>query len=254
MTRSPTSAIASETAPRTDDRTVAIHQPNYLPWLGYFDKIAKSDIFVFLDDVEYTSNSFTNRNKIKTPGGWTWLTVPVRSTNTRINDVEIATNEQWRETHRKSLQHNYGKAKYFDEHRTVFERIYEHRWLSLAELNETLVRRICDMLDIDCQFVRSSTFQVDGEKTEQLVELCTELDADRYLSGQGAKSYVDPSQFQSANITLAYQSFDYPVYRQRFDGFEPNLSIIDPLFNVGSDRTAQFLHTDDEKSESRPGV
>ncbi|MFC4438204.1 MULTISPECIES: WbqC family protein [Natrialbaceae] len=237
---------STESAPpacgRPDDRTVAIHQPNYLPWLGYFHKLHRSDVFVVLDDVEYTSNSWINRNKIKTPDGWTWLTVPVRSSDESIAAVEIA-DDEWRDTHRKSLQQNYGKAAYFDETIEFFERTYARSWDSLCELNVHLVQELADRIGLECTFVRASTLDVDATNSERIVRLCEESGADRYLSGDGARSYNDRSKFEAADVSLEYQSFDHPQYEQRFDGFVPNLSIVDALMNVGPDGTFDLLRS-----------
>lgn len=225
----------------TSDRVVAIHQPNYLPWLGLFHKLSRSDMFVILDDVEYTTNSWTNRNKIKTPDGWTWLTVPVHDTGGPIAEVEIVTSEPWQETHRKSLKHNYGKAKHFDTYADRFMDIYETDWELLGRLNITLLQELIELLDIDCEIVYSSEFDVGSAKTGRLVELCTELEADCYFSGQGAKSYLQPEQFRAADIEIVYQSLEYPEYDQRFDEFIPNLSVVDPLFNVGAETTKELI-------------
>lgn len=233
---------AVSTTRNRSGRTVAVHQPNYLPWLGYFQKIATSDVFVFLDDVEYTSNSWINRNKIKTPDGWTWLTVPVRDSTGPIEEVRIA-DDGWRTVHRKSLQQNYGKADGFDEAIDLFEEAYARSWDSLCELNVHLIRSIADRLGLDCRFVRSSSLDVDATKTERIVRLCSELDADRYLSGTGARSYLEPQAFEAAEIDLEFQSLDHPRYEQRFDGFIAELSIVDPLFNVGADGTAALIRS-----------
>jgi len=234
-----------KTSPTLTDsnRVVAIHQPNYLPWLGLFHKLWMSDIFVILDDVEYTSNSWTNRNKIKTPDGWTWLTVPVHDSTGPIADVEIVTTEDWRLTHRKSLQHNYGQSPYFDEYCDAFFDIYETEWDRLGALNITLINELISLLDIECTIAYSSEFDVDSEKTTRLVDLCNAVDAECYFSGQGAKSYLRPALFADAGIDLVYQSFEYPTYDQRFDEFIPNLSVVDPLFNVGAEQTKELLQT-----------
>ena len=231
----------------TENRTVAIHQPNYLPWIGYFQKIARSDVFVFLDDVEYSDRSWINRNRIKTPDGWTWLTVPVRGSSGAIEDVQIA-GDDWREEHRKSLQQNYGKASAFDEVRALFDETYDRSWESLASLNVHLIRSIADRIGLECTFVRSSAIGVDATKTERIVRVCEELGADRYLSGTGARSYLERERFDRASITLEYQSFEHPEYEQRFGEFIPELSIVDVLANVGSTGTAELLDTmgDDE--------
>jgi hypothetical protein len=226
----------------TSGRTVAIHQPNYLPWLGYFEKIARSDVFVFLDDVEYSSSSWINRNKLKTPDGWTWLTVPVRGSSGPIAAAEIA-DDSWREGHEKSLQMNYGGAAHFEEFADVFEETYARSWESLCELNVHLIRELADRLGLDCEFVRSSALDVDATKGERIVRLCETLEADRYLSGEGARSYNDPARFERAGVDLAYQSFDCPRYEQRFDGFVPNLSAVDAMLNVGSEGTRELLRS-----------
>lgn len=223
-------------------RTVAIHQPNYLPWLGYFEKIKRSDVFVLLDDAEYSSGSWINRNKIKTPHGWTWLTVPVRGTSGPIADVEIV-DEGWRETHRKSLQASYGGAAHYEEFGAFFAATYARSWESLCELNVHLVRQLADRLALDCEFVRASTLEVDATGSERIVRLCEELGADRYYSGEGARSYNDRARFEAADIALEYQSFDPPRYEQRFGEFLPKLSIVDPLLNVGVEGTRDLLET-----------
>jgi hypothetical protein len=224
------------------DRTVAIHQPNYLPWLGYFQKIHRSDVFVLLDDVEFSSNSWINRNKIKTPDGWTWLTIPVHGSNEPIADVEFA-NDNWGNKHRKSLQASYGGAAYYDEFADFFEETYARSWDSLCELNVHLIRELADRIGLDCEFVRASTIDVDATKSERIVRLCGELEADRYFSGEGARSYNDHDQFEAADIAVEYQSFEHPRYEQRFDEFVPGLSIVDPLMNVGADGTYDLLRS-----------
>ncbi|ELY50480.1 WbqC family protein [Natronococcus jeotgali] len=226
----------------TADRTVAVHQPNYLPWLGYFEKIRRSDVFVLLDDVEYTSGSWINRNRIKTPDGWTWLTVPVRGSSGSIADVEIA-GDDWRTAHRKSLRFNYGKAAAFDDLAVVFEEPYARPWDSLCELNVHLIRRLADRLDLDSEFVRSSSLDVDAAGCERIVRLCSKLGADRYYSGEGARAYNDPSRFERVGVALEYQSFDHPKYEQRFGGFVPALSIVDVLANAGVDGTRDLLRS-----------
>lgn len=222
-------------------RTVAIHQPNYIPWLGYFEKIHRSDVFVFLDDVEFTSGSWINRNKIKTPDGWTWLTIPVTASTAPIRETEIATHTDWAEEHWKSLNYNYGGAEYFDEWDDFFRETYDQEWTSLEELNRHLLRAICDRVGIEYEFVTSSSFPVDGTETKRLIDICEAVDADRYYSGQGAKGYTDEQLFDAAGIDLEYQSFEHPTYPQRFGEFVPNLSIVDLLMNVGADRTNEIL-------------
>lgn len=224
------------------ERTVAIHQPNYLPWFGYFQKIHRSDVFVFLDDAEYSSNSWINRNKIKTTHGWTWLTVPVHGSDEPIADVEIA-DDRWRDKHRKSLRASYGGAAHYDEFADFFEETYARSWDSLCELNVHLVRELADRIGLECEFVRASDLEIDAANSERIVRICDELEADRYFSGEGARSYNDHDRFEAAGIDLEYQSVEHPQYEQRFDDFVPNLSVVDVLMNVGADGTHDLLRS-----------
>lgn len=223
------------------ERVVAIHQPNYLPWIGYFHKIHRSDVFVLLDDAEYSARSWINRNKIRTPDGWSWLTVPTGSSSEPIHDVKIRESGDWRETHRKSFQMNYGKAAHYDEFADVLDDVYETEWTSLMDLNVRLLRDICQHVSIEFEFVRSSSLDVDTTGTERLVDICGAVDGTRYLSGQGADGYMEPEQFAEAGLDLEYQSFEHPTYEQRFGEFVPNLSFVDAVLNVGSDEAHDLV-------------
>jgi predicted AlkP superfamily phosphohydrolase/phosphomutase len=209
--------------------------------LGYIYKIHRSDVLVFLDDVEYTSGSWMNRNRIKTPDGWSWLTVPVRDSAGPIHDVDIATDQGWRDEHWKSFTHNYGGAEHFAEWSEFFEAVYDREWESLYSLNRHLLETIAERLGLDYEFVEASTFGVEATETERLVRLCEAVDGDTYFSGGGADEYTEESVFEEAGIDLVYQSIDHPTYPQRFDEFVPKLSIVDPLCNVGSERTAELI-------------
>jgi hypothetical protein len=214
---------------------VAIHQPNYLPYYGYFHKIQNSDVFVFLDNVLYTKNSYINRNRIRTPKGWSWLTVPVQrkgSSNNEIRSITISNNVNWRKKHSLSLKYNYSKAKYFSRFHSLLE-VYEKEWTYLAELNIYLIKLICSLLGIKCNFIRASELNVSGSKTDLLIDICKAVGGDVYLSGQGAKGYIEEKKFERSNIKLIYDKFEHPKYEQVFEGFIPNLSIVDILFNVG---------------------
>lgn len=215
---------------------VAIHQPNYLPFDGYFHKIVDCDLFVFLDSVQYAKNSLINRNKIKTVGGWCWLTVPVQRKNlldAEICEVEICNAVDWGERHWRSLKQNYGRAKHFDEYGGFFREALGRKWIYLAELNKYMIKGICSFLGMEPKFVDSSSLNASGEKTELLVNICREVGADTYLSGRGAKGYQVEERFKEAGITLKYHDFKHPEYRQLYGDFVPNLSIVDMLFNEG---------------------
>lgn len=222
-------------------KTVAIHQPNYLPWPGYFHKMMNSDIFVFLDDVKFTSNSVIHRNKIKTPDGWTWLTVPTKGSSKKpINSVQIATTESWKKTHLKSITHLYSNAKYYEKTEPIME-LYDQEWEKLIELNAASINTVADILGIDTEILYASDLDITSKKTERIVDICKSLGADVYYSGEGARDYQDESVFKKAGIDLVYQSFQYPTYEQQFGEFIPNLSIIDMLANVGEIQSVELL-------------
>ncbi len=216
---------------------VSIHQPNYLPWLGYFHKIANSDAFVFLDNVPYTKNSLINRNKIKTQRGASWMTLSVLTKGRKeqfIGDTEINNGTPWRETHWKTIKANYSKAPYFPEYRDRFESIYQKDWKNLCDLNETLIKLICEIFGIqNPKFVRASELGVCGKSTSLLINICKAIGADTYLSGNGGKKYMDEELFDKERIILKYSEFQHPVYRQLWGDFIPNLSVIDFIFNEG---------------------
>ena len=212
---------------------IAIHQPNYLPWLGFFDKARLADTFVLLDNVSYTRGSVINRNKIKTKKGWEWLTVPVRNiAGTIIRDVTTV-DSGWEKTHWKTLTFNYSKASHFKDFVSSLQEIYENRWVNLAELNETLIRMIFDWFDMHPNMVRASDLSVQGSSSELLVSICKTLGDRTYLSGVGAKDYLNQSVFEREGVTVKFQDFASPRYNQLFGEFIPALSVIDYLFNCG---------------------
>lgn len=220
---------------------VSIHQPQFFPWLGYFDKIAKSDVFVFLDDVQYKKNEWQNRNKIKTSQGEQWLTVPVLyHFPEKIIEVKINNQIDWKKNHLHSFTSNYSKAKYFHEIFDSFSEIYDRGWSNLVDLNLATIQKSIDFLGIKTQLLKSSQMNIEGSSTERLVAICKYLKADTYIAGQGGKDYVDESLFNATNIKLVFQDFSHPVYTQCFGDFLPNLSIIDLLFNCGSESNKVF--------------
>jgi len=215
-------------------RVVGIHQPQYLSYIGYFDKIDKSDIFVFLDDVQYKKNEWQNRNKIKIPGGWQYITVPVKyKFGQLINEVLIDNSKNWRKNHWNSIITNYNKAKYFKKYSDFFEDVYKREWVYLVDINIFLIEGIVKFLGINTIFIKSSTLGIKGQKTDRLVNICKKLKADTYLSGTGAKQYIEEEKFEKEGIKLLFQDFKHPVYHQLYSGFQPNMSIIDLLFNEG---------------------
>ena len=215
---------------------VSVHQPHYLPWLGYFDKILKSDCFVILDTVQFKKNEFQNRNKVKTSQGWQWLTVPVSYRfRMRIDEVPINNRTNWRHKHVQTLLANYRKAPFFDDAMSVVQDIYDREWDRLAELNTFCVVEMSRALGIKTPIRFARDFDLPEEPTGRLVRLCQELGASSYLSGAGGKGYLDEEQFGEAGIEIVFQDYHHPTYPQQHGDFELYMSSLDLLMNCGSE-------------------
>jgi len=217
---------------------VAIHQPNYIPWQGFFYKMIKCDIFVFLDNVQYSKNNIINRNKIKTHNGEMWLTVPVLTKDScrqLISDVKINNTFDWRRKHWNSIRQNYAKTSFFKEYSPYLNNIYSKQWDKLIDLNKTLIKFIADCLEIRKEFVDASSLNVSGKSTDLLVDICKKLDGDVYLSGESGKKYMDEEKFKEIGIKVEYTDFTQPEYNQLYGDFIPNLSVLDILFNCGKE-------------------
>jgi hypothetical protein len=210
---------------------ISIHQPNYLPYYGYFNKIKNSDIFVFLDNVPFSKNSYINRNRIKTHDGIKWLTVPVINNNilnTEIKDVKIFDNN-WKWKHLKTIETNYKKTPNYIPIYDLLENIFAIKWDNIASLNETVITDICKYLNIKTTFVLASNLGVSGKSTDLLLNICKELKADTYLAGSSGINYIEEKKFTDSNISLIYQTFEHPIYNQHYGEFVYNLSILDML-------------------------
>jgi hypothetical protein len=222
---------------------VVILQPSYVPWLGYFDQLYKSDVFVIYDDVQFDKHGWRNRNRIKTAKGPQWLTVPVlthglgKPTN---RDVRITPNDPWRRKHLQALRTHYAKAPAFADVFPPIEDWLSKEWEYLWELDLAGLRLVCDMLGLRREIRLSSEMRVDGEQTERLVRICQALGATAYLSGDAARAYLDETLFAAAGIRLEYHGYHHPTYAQLYADFISHLSIIDLLMNHGA-RSLEIL-------------
>lgn len=219
--------------------TIAILQSNYIPWRGYFDIIASVDTFVVYDRVQYTKNDWRNRNKIKTPSGSKWLTVPVRhnSLDQRIDETEIADPEILRK-HWMTITQNYRKtAPAFRAMRDVVEPLFDRTAPErLTDLNVSMLESFCGLLDIKTPLVSSDEFELGEDRNLRLVQICEQLGADRYLSGPAARSYLDESLFTDRGIEVAWMDYEgYPAYDQPHPPFDPYVSIVDLVLSVGEE-------------------
>ena len=216
--------------------TVAIHQPQYLPYLGFFHKLIHCDVFILLDDVQFTKGGFQNRNKIKSPDGWQWLTVPVlQRARQLICEVNLNDSVPWQRKHWSALVSNYAPAPFFDLYAKDFQQTLTLEWKELTALNTALMKWVMAVLEIGTEIRFSSGLPSTGVATERLIELCQHVGATRYLSGPGGKEYMDLQAFDRAGIEVIWQDFGAPKYLQQFSeaGFIGNLSIVDALFNCG---------------------
>jgi len=213
---------------------IFVHQPEYMPWLGFFDKLARCDAFVIYDDAQYQHGGFHNRNKIRTSTGWQWLTVPIiHGYPQTIKEVKIS-GTKWKNDHLNAIIQNYKKTPYFKDYFPLIKEVIDFDHKLLIDLDLDLIETIADILSIKVNLVRSSEFPYCGqEKNQKLVSMCEFTGADSYLSGSGGKAYIDESLFALANIKIQWHNYEHPDYKQRFEGFLPNLSTIDLLFNMG---------------------
>jgi len=217
-------------------KKIAVLQSNYIPWKGYFDIIHDVDMFIFYDDLQYTKNDWRNRNKVKTPQGIVWLTIPVGTSKDRLICEVILNDAKWQRKHWQTLKNNYIKAPYYARYQSFFEDIYCGRqWGSLSELNQHLIKTISqDLLGINTQFADSRDYSPEGKKLDRLVSIVSQAGAARYVSGPAAKDYIQESAFSDIGIEVLWKSYSsYPEYPQIFPPFTHGVSILDLLFHTG---------------------
>ena len=223
---------------------IVILQSNYIPWKGYFDIIGSVDLFIFHDDLQYTKGDWRNRNKIKTPKGTEWITVPCGTNEHRlICDVELSSAD-WQRRHWNLIRAHYAKAAYFKQYAPFFESLYlSQAWTNLSDMNQYIIKAISvELLGIKTQFDDSRAYGLKAAKGERVIELLKKIGAETYLSGPSAKSYLAVSAFEKAGIRLEWMNYrDYTEYPQLHPPFEHAVSIIDLIFNAGPDAPSFML-------------
>lgn len=214
---------------------IAVHQPQYLPWLGYFDKIDQADAFVLLDNVQFKKNEWQNRNRIKTAKGWQYLTVPVRYRfPEKINEIKINNQVRWQHKQKQAIITNYSQAPFFKNYWEHLAGLFAGQWSDLVDANIFTIRKLVELLDIDTPiFIASELGDFPEDQNERLIEIVKRLKGNTYLAGCGGKNYMQLAKYQPAGIKVIFQDFKHPVYRQLFGDFEPFMSVIDLLFNHG---------------------
>ena len=219
---------------------VTIHQPGFLPWLGFFDKLWQSDLCVLLDHVQFEKNYFLNRNRVRSSisAGNTWLTVPVFTKGRfgqSIDEVTINNAANWKRKHLATLQQQYRSAPHFQPHFSSIQALYQEEWTLLVDLNIATILWLTDTLGITTPFIRSSQLRVEGNKSHMLLDICRKVDATEYLSGISGQEYLDQQIFKAAGVGIRFQKFHHPIYKQCHQPFVPALSTVDLILNHGSD-------------------
>jgi len=215
---------------------ISIMQPGYLPWLGFFELIYNCDLFVLLDDVQYTKKDWRNRNRIRTKDGWIWLTVPVLTKNKQgqlINEVKINSSINWRRKHLMSIEINYNKTKYFNNYFSYFEKLYTSDWEYLLDLNIEIINWVVKMLNIKTPIIKSSGLNAKGKKEDKVINICKKLGATELYDSKAAQNILSLDEINKNEIKVKFQDYQHPVYNQIYKPFLPFMSVIDLFFQYG---------------------
>lgn len=222
---------------------VAIHQPEYLPWLGFFKKLMNCEVFVFLDDAQFEKKGWQNRNRIRTKAGTTLLSIPVHAHSyPKINEITIDNDKNWSSRHQKSILYNYAATPYFKEFRDFIDSVFEKKFERLIDLNTKIIKFVMNELDIQTKIIFSSDLKISKKGSDRVLDICKAIDADYYITGTSwAQSNLVIEEFEKSNIEVEFQEFQHPVYKQIHGKFIPEMSIIDLLFNEGKVRAKKIL-------------
>ena len=226
-------------------KIVVIHQPDFLPYLGFFHRLLQADLWVILDNVQFVRKGcgWQHRDKIKTPGGEKWITISVQKSKlaTPINEVILSKDVDWRNNHLNLIKQNYKKAEFFNEIFPYIEELYRFNCFKMVDFNLKSIKLLLGLFDIKIEYVTASTLDVEGRNNEFLANILKKVRATSYLSGVGAKDYFKQEPFDQAKIKVIWQEFVHPVYHQLFGEFIPYLSSIDLLFNCGIKESREIL-------------
>lgn len=220
------------------DRTVGILQPGYLPWLGFFEQVHRCDIFVLYDDVQFEKGSWRNRNRIKTPNGPQWLTVPVLLKGQSfplIKDVAVNSSVPWQKRHIRAINQNYSKSPFLDRYAEGLFEILNKPWRFLIDLDLELIYWLVEQLSISTRILLSSALGVHGSNVQRLINIVQSLGGDHFYEGSAGQNYIDVDIFEQAGISITFQEYKHPRYPQLYGDFISHLSVIDLLFNCGPD-------------------
>ncbi len=218
---------------------VAIHQPQYLPWLGYLDKLDSADVFIVLDTVQFKKHEWQNRNRIRTKAGWQWLTVPIIDRfPERIDRVEINASVDWSRKHRQALRLHYGRAPHWEPLGPALLALLERPWTRLCDLNVAALDLLCDHCGLSTRRLLASGLTAREDPTDRLIDLCRAVGGTAYLAGESGPDYMDLGRFAQAGIAVSVQDYRHPAYPQQHTPFVSHLSVVDLLFNCGPESLA----------------
>jgi hypothetical protein len=215
---------------------IAILQPGYLPWLGFFEQMAYADCFVYFDDVQFTRKDWRSRNRVKTSAGPVWLSVPTRKAarETPIHQIEINYQERWAEKHLRTIQHAYQKTPYFEPLFGQLSQVLAREFRLLQELDAALVEVLRRHLGLDTPIRWSSELGIQtDDKNERILKICQALGADLLYDGKAAEAFVDVGYFAAHGVQVVFQDYQHPVYRQLWGEFVSHLSVVDLIMNMG---------------------
>jgi WbqC-like protein family len=218
-------------------KIVTMHQPNYLPWIGLFSKISMAECFVVMDNLQYTKHGVINRNKIRTTNGSGYLTIPISKDfwKAKIKDVELPLDRKWEQIHWQTIYRNYAKADFFKEHEEYFKALYQKDFTYLWQINAEIINYLLKCFSINIEIINASEMNLDPnlKRTDMLIAVLKKLGAKTYLSGPSGRNYLEFNKMRQNGYDLKFAKFNHPLYKQRYTGFEPNMSAIDLLFNLG---------------------
>jgi hypothetical protein len=219
---------------------VAIHQPNYIPYIGFFNKMSNCDIFVIFDNAQFSRKDWTHRNRIRIYNGWKWLTIPVAKDEVSISDIRIRNdlrihNVLWTKYHWRQIYANYVRSNHFWDYEAELHSIYSKSYIKLFDVNMELIRFLIKSFHIKAKVILSSQLKIENHSYDCNLDFVKAVGGDTYLSGAGGHDYLDVRMFEKAGIKVIFQDFKCPTYEQRYSGFIPNLSAIDLLLNEGEE-------------------
>jgi hypothetical protein len=225
-------------------KILTAHQTAAYPWCGLIHKIMLADVFCLFDDVVMSNDDYERRNRIKTANGEIWLTIPIKSKGYRdkkLHELEIDNTQRWRDKHQKSIYYAYKKAPYYEQYESFFVELYQIEWQYLSSFNLFFLKYILEILKIDVNIVKASDLHFEGQKSDLVLDMCKKLGADVYIFGAQGEGYADKAAFEQAGIKLVFQHYNHPVYPQQWGQFQPNMSIIDLLLNVGAEQAREVI-------------